>query len=285
MPEGEREEQFAGVQRKPTDAGYFSPRYAATDVSQRLNQRIGAGEPLDGHLRSELSPWFADRLEGVRVHRDAEASSLAGRVAARAFTFGQDVYFASGEYRPESTEGRRVLAHELAHVVQQSGGGVSAAIRRMSAPTRVKQTNVHPWRNEISGDDYEVQTDGGTPLAGWTAYSPWKIEYHYWCHGHSLGTFDDYGYSIYSGTPMRTAVAEEWTPVSSGSVSSGDIAVWLPTYEHSCRIVSPSFASGQIDPNATGVTSKNGMRPLASTTLANVMAAYPRSTPAFFRRR
>ena len=57
----------------------------------------------------------------MRVHKDGEADSLARSVSARAFTTGTDVYFADGEFKPDSPEGKELIAHELAHVVQQRG--------------------------------------------------------------------------------------------------------------------------------------------------------------------
>jgi hypothetical protein len=53
----------------------------------------------------------------------------------------------------------------------------------------------------------------------------------------------------------------------------------LPTYEHTCRTATPVIANGQLDPNTTGVTSKNGQRPLKSATLAEIMTDYPDATP------
>lgn len=282
MPE---EEPPTGVQRKEADGAYFAPRFASTEFSRRLDARSGAGELLNARLRGEFAPWFGNRLGDVRIHRDAEAGELARSIAARAFTTGRDIYFAPGEYRANSEDGRRVVAHELAHVVQQSQGQTIPIVRRLSAPRRVTQTNVHPWRDQISGDNYEVETGGGTPIRAWIGYSPWQLQYHYWCHGHSLQTFENYGYSVYSGDPMMETVNQEWRPVSSGNAQSGDIAVWVPTYEHSCRIVTPSITNGQLDSNTTRVSSKNGQNPLKTAALADIMADYPDATPAIYRKK
>src|SRR5690606_19011840 len=58
----------------------------------------------------------------VRVHTGSEADGLARSVSARAFTTGHDIFFGAGEYSPDTAEGERVLAHEIAHTQQQSGG-------------------------------------------------------------------------------------------------------------------------------------------------------------------
>jgi hypothetical protein len=64
----------------------------------------------------------------VRVHTDPTADALARSVSARAFTTGTDVYFAAGEYRPGSSDGDSLLAHELTHVTQQRGAPTSGPL-------------------------------------------------------------------------------------------------------------------------------------------------------------
>src|SRR5437867_7691018 len=84
----------------------------------------GGGSPLDrdtrGFMESRLGADFSD----VRVHTDARASESAQSVQAHAYTVGSDVVFQSGKYAPESDSGKRMLAHELTHVVQQRSGPV-----------------------------------------------------------------------------------------------------------------------------------------------------------------
>jgi hypothetical protein len=84
----------------------------------------GGGAPLDkdtrGFMESRLGADFSD----VRVHTDATASDSARSVQAYAYTVGSDVVFQSGKYEPESDSGKRMLAHELTHVVQQRSGPV-----------------------------------------------------------------------------------------------------------------------------------------------------------------
>jgi len=71
---------------------------------------------------------FGANFSGVRVHTGAEAHSLNRSVSAVAFTTGQDIFFSHGAYQPASSGGRELLAHELTHVVQQSGAGVQAKL-------------------------------------------------------------------------------------------------------------------------------------------------------------
>lgn len=74
-------------------------------------------------LRAELQPLFQCDFSAVRIHDTAASHAAAHRLDARAFTLGRDIHFGAGEYRPAETAGRRLLAHELAHTVQQSGTG------------------------------------------------------------------------------------------------------------------------------------------------------------------
>lgn len=95
----------------------------------QIEARKGGGEPLPEALRAQLEAPFDHAFGGVRIHRDPEANRLATQLQARAFTVGSDIFFASGTYAPDSDNGRELLAHELAHVVQQ-GGATTRSIAR-----------------------------------------------------------------------------------------------------------------------------------------------------------
>ncbi len=93
------------------------------DLRSRLGALQGAGAPLPPSERAFFEPRFGSDFGGVRVHTGSEATDLARRVAARAFTLGRSVVFGAGQYAPGTTAGRALLAHELTHVVQQDGAG------------------------------------------------------------------------------------------------------------------------------------------------------------------
>jgi hypothetical protein len=80
-----------------------------------------AGQPLDPATRAFFEPRFGCDFSHVRVHTDAHAAQSANVVNALAYTIGRDVVFGEGRYRPATESGRRLIAHELAHVVQQGG--------------------------------------------------------------------------------------------------------------------------------------------------------------------
>ena len=91
-----------------------------------VRSRLGGGRSLDGGLRTRMESAFGVGFSGVRVHTDSTAGSLANDMNARAFTLGRDVAFGSGEYRPGTPAGDALIAHELAHVVQQGAGEAAA---------------------------------------------------------------------------------------------------------------------------------------------------------------
>ncbi|HEV7240694.1 MAG TPA: DUF4157 domain-containing protein [Thermoanaerobaculia bacterium] len=81
----------------------------------------GAGRPLDAGVASRMGQAFGRDFSGVRIHTGADAASEAARIRSRAFTIGNDIAFANGEYAPGTLVGDALLAHELAHVAQQEG--------------------------------------------------------------------------------------------------------------------------------------------------------------------
>jgi len=83
----------------------------------------GGGAPLTASARSFFGARFGRDFADVRIHADSGAGAAALGIGARAYTLGQNIAFAPGEYAPDQTGGRRLLAHELAHVVQQGGAG------------------------------------------------------------------------------------------------------------------------------------------------------------------
>ena len=91
------------------------------------------GEPLNESTRAFMEPRFGHDFSGVRVHTDARAAESAGAVNAHAYTVGEDVVFAPGQYQPSTERGNALIAHELSHVLQQEGASGETA-KAMSNP-------------------------------------------------------------------------------------------------------------------------------------------------------
>jgi outer membrane protein OmpA-like peptidoglycan-associated protein len=102
----------------------------SSQIESQLNQSKGGGSPLSAAVRSFMEPRFGNDFSQVRVHTDSAAVQMNQDLHAQAFTHGSDIYFGTGKYQPESTEGKQLLAHELTHVVQQTGAVQPRTIMR-----------------------------------------------------------------------------------------------------------------------------------------------------------
>ena len=91
------------------------------DDPQQVQSQLRSGQSLEGGVKSRMENAFGHDFSQVRVHTDAHAAGLSSSLNARAFTVGHDVAFGTGEYQPGTMMGDALIAHELAHVVQQQG--------------------------------------------------------------------------------------------------------------------------------------------------------------------
>src|SRR5512147_747965 len=117
-----------GTQQKQDDpeqrVDEREPRPAGEAASFRL--ALGDGAPVDPGVRGRAEAAWGTSLADVRVHTDAAGEAAASAAGAHAATVGGDVAFAPGRYRPGTLRGDALIAHELAHVVQQRGAGSTA---------------------------------------------------------------------------------------------------------------------------------------------------------------
>lgn len=91
----------------------------------------GPGQPMDPAARTFMESRFGHDFSHVKIHADARAARSAAAVGALAYTVGTDVVFGSGQYAPDTPAGRKVLAHELTHTVQQTSGGAHGTQARL----------------------------------------------------------------------------------------------------------------------------------------------------------
>jgi hypothetical protein len=104
----------------------------------------GSGAALPGELRERFEASLGADLSAVRVHTGAASQEAAASVGARAYATGNDIHFAAGQYDPTSSDGQFLIAHEVAHTVQQSGG----------APVRQNKLEI-----STPGDTAELEAD------------------------------------------------------------------------------------------------------------------------------
>jgi hypothetical protein len=118
-------EEEEALQRQPLPGeGMSAPRGGemASSLPASLQASRGGGQPLRDETRGWMESRFGTAFDQVRVHTDTRAVQLSRKLDAQAFTHGADIYFDAGNYNPGSRPGKRLLAHELTHVVQQGAG-------------------------------------------------------------------------------------------------------------------------------------------------------------------
>lgn len=138
----QRDMQSAG---SDTNGGVI-PQTVENTISR---MQSGPAGRLDSGTKSFMESRFGRDFSNVRVHKDSSAAEASQALNAKAFTVGNDVFFNSGEYRPDASSGRELIAHELTHTVQQAGGGGNVA-----APKRIQR------EPKKASPTLDVKTDG-----------------------------------------------------------------------------------------------------------------------------
>jgi hypothetical protein len=113
--------------------------HASPQLESSLNSLNSGGTPLDTANRTFFEPRFGQDFSRVRLHTDANAAQMAESLNAKAFTLGNDIAFGANQYSGDTSAGRNLLGHELAHVVQQGG-----VIQRQDAEETVPKTTLQP---------------------------------------------------------------------------------------------------------------------------------------------
>jgi hypothetical protein len=153
----------AGIQRRATSENSRGSTVAASAIASRL----AGGRPLDLATRDYFEPRFGVDFRHVRVHDHSEAHQAAAGISAKAFTVGQNIAFANGEYAPGTEAGLGVIAHELAHTIQQ---------RTEPAPAGVFRAPIPGWNFKPS--DYARRQEAGQDLtiASDSSFFPAKLQ-------------------------------------------------------------------------------------------------------------
>jgi hypothetical protein len=134
-----------------------------------------SGQPLEPSAREFMESRFGHDFRQVRVHTDERAARSAGAINASAYTAGNRIVFASGRYSPATQEGRRLLAHELTHVLQQGGPGTTRqtpVLRRKSNSPALALTPAQALKATLRGDDDSVRELTKSPLWGAVKLTP-----------------------------------------------------------------------------------------------------------------
>jgi lipoprotein-anchoring transpeptidase ErfK/SrfK len=183
------EEDEEELQAKATSDGISEVN---PDIESHIQNMRGGGEPLPESARAYFEPRFGQDFSQVRVHSDAKAVESARAVNARGFTVGKDVVFGKGEYAPETVQGRKLLAHELTHVVQQKTNEniIQAHLYQVPVsvpPPWIERININltnqnlniRWSNQRTSRSYDICSGKGCPNTGRNPCSNPNIEDSY----------------------------------------------------------------------------------------------------------
>lgn len=197
------EDEEKKIQRQEAGSG---PEAALSIVHQVLNS---PGQPLDAGTRAFMEPRFGYDLGQVRVHADARAAESADALNALAYTVGNHVAFAARNYAPDTESGRHLLAHELAHVVQQD----AVTLRRQQTTglmtrgqfeqvlrDRYAVVDIHTGTQE---EQAQLVNVAPADLPDWQSWDPGTESADY---SQILRAFEDFA-NVFGGTPnVRTVV-------------------------------------------------------------------------------
>lgn len=250
---------------------------AATE--SQFHRLRGGGFPIPSSIRAWIEPRFGYDFSRVQLHTDSQSSRLADSIHARAFTYGPHLVFGEGEYAPETEEGRRLLAHELAHVVQQgkasplaapSPAGGAEISRRAADPDTIQRVVWHPntdtgrdsepWGpGSPRGDILNAATDAGTVINSWRPHDGTT----YWWHGFTFGGKRARGgpYSVWGMSVPTILTDDGWRRVPSCVSGNEDILVFYDDQgrvTHSGIVRSVSEPGGRVDEAASTLESKWG---------------------------
>ena len=148
--------------RMQTD-GSTGGMMASKNVEQGINKSKGEGQLLSPDLRDEMGSKMNADLNSVKIHTDENAVQMNKEVGAKAFTHGNDVYFNKGQYDPESSQGKHLLAHELTHAVQQASV-VKRKIQRQRLKdfVKIKDADLNLSNTDIeSTNEYKAYMNPG----------------------------------------------------------------------------------------------------------------------------
>jgi hypothetical protein len=132
--EDELQMKSNSLQRRADLGGMAAPN----NLESSINQARGSGQGLSNSIRQPMEQAFGVNFSQVRVHTDSQSDQLNRSINAQAFTTKNDIFFSKGKYSPDSKSGQELLAHELTHVVQQSGNTIQK-LERQTSPSVLRK--------------------------------------------------------------------------------------------------------------------------------------------------
>ncbi|MEO9132659.1 MAG: DUF4157 domain-containing protein, partial [Sphingomonas sp.] len=158
------------ISRKSAPAAKGDKGASATDPKIEAEVRAAAsgGTPLPAKTRKLLEPRFRANFAGVRIHTDGNAAKLANKLSARAFAFGNHIFFSGGAYDPESKGGMELLAHEMTHTIQQ---GETIQRKADTSETRVSERTPRQASRLGISDALDFFADAANAILGYRMFT------------------------------------------------------------------------------------------------------------------
>lgn len=143
---------------------------ATSDVEAEIGAAKSGGSPLPPSVRRFMEPRFNAGFDRVRIHTDDRAAKLNRQVSARAFTVDNQIFFGRGQFQPESSDGRELIAHELTHTIQQGAAQQNDALQRSPDMTVNERSEPHVQRLGIS-DALDYFADKANNIPGFRMFT------------------------------------------------------------------------------------------------------------------
>ena len=139
------------------------PAQPGSSFENTLQSSKGSGQPMTPEVSQSMENKFGQDFSHVRIHNNSNASSMSSTINAQAFTHGSDIYFNQNKYDTSSSSGQKLLAHELTHVVQQTGSNAIQPKIQRSEEHKIGNW-AHSWiQHRMREKDKELITEAGIP--------------------------------------------------------------------------------------------------------------------------
>ncbi|WP_028981033.1 DUF4157 domain-containing protein [Sporocytophaga myxococcoides] len=129
-----------------------------SDVEGKIESSRGRGSALPDSVKTPMENAFGADFSKVKIHTDNNSDKLNKTIQAKAFTTGSDIFFKSGEFKPESKEGQELVAHELTHVQQQTGAGPKSTVQRHVNTLTSSPLVIQRFEDDFKTDDADALT-------------------------------------------------------------------------------------------------------------------------------
>ncbi len=154
-----------------------SPNAVPPNFEKTLNSTKGGGSPLKKNIKGEMEAGFGTNFSKVRIHTDSTAEKLNEKLGAQAFTTGNNIYFNSGKFSPESKEGKHLLAHELTHTLQQNGGSKTPIQKQENTTLQMQMAGTTASAEACTGFEEQIRLAKDAAAQWVSATRQWFANY------------------------------------------------------------------------------------------------------------